>query len=591
MSFLFRNSFLLANNFVKIPAFLAPSLAPSIALRPGLSHTVALTCTPRRYSPSARTVRAATALSSSPGRRKRSKPFPASRQRASPKPRPQTAGAKPLDGDESTLLSFVKRKSDEGGVRRVFDAVKAAEEGESDQHWPPPDGPVYRNAIRFLLRADRLDLALELYHVRSHARAKRPHELPSDFRLTAAVLRAVVRSSSKRSERSEHSEQIFAHIRDDCIRLCNARSESLSQSDGRDDREKRAIEHVVDAPDHSQADSTTSQDDREGVVDADEPYDLSARYMALALFDALTSLFTERDRIQNAPAKSFQEGDLSRGAEAVRLLKRLSQTYGNSAGLTATSYNELIRLVGKARQVMLVFDILDAMKFAGVEKDGTTFEFLANAIVRQVDFVTGAVSMDTLPQPLGAEVAFVGRSNVGKSSLVNMLVNRKALAYVSGRPGKTQQFNYFVVNQRDPSSAFHLVDLPGVGYAKVPRPIQDEWKRFMIQYFRLRTSLRLVFHLIDGRHGALADDEILMTEMGKLKGAFHYVVVLTKMDKMDKQKASRKVLDTTRNALLKCGCGSDVPIVATSAQSRLGRDEMWRHLQTGLRTLQPSASR
>lgn len=485
----------------------------------------------------------------------------------------------------------MKRKCDEGGVRKVFDSVKAAEEGTSDQNWSVPDGPVYRNAIRFLLRSERLDLALELHQIRSQARVKRPRELPSDFRLTAAVLRAIIRSSPKRSQRTEHSAQIFAQLRDDCIRLCNARSELVPSGGQTDKQEGDTTKHDVNDEENSKGESMTSQNVQGSEVDADEPLDVSARYMAIALSDAMTSLFTDRDRTSSgASSKSIREDDLSRGAEALQLLKQLSRVYGENAALTVTVYNELIRLVGKARRVTLVFNILDAMKFAGVEKDGTTFEFLANATVRQVDFVTGAVSMDTLPQPLGAEVAFVGRSNVGKSSLVNMLVNRKALAYVSGRPGKTQQFNYFVVNERDPSSSFHLVDLPGVGYAKVPKPIQDEWKRFMIQYFRHRKSLTLVFHLVDGRHGALADDEILMSEMSKLRGAFRYVVVLTKMDKIDKQKVSRKVLDTTRNALVKCGCGSDVPIVSTSAQSRLGREEMWRHLQMGLQTLKSPIS-
>jgi len=103
----------------------------------------------------------------------------------------------------------------------------------------------------------------------------------------------------------------------------------------------------------------------------------------------------------------------------------------------------------------------------GAQPDAETVEFIANAAVRTVDFVTGAVSMDTLPEAL-PEACFAGRSNVGKSSLVNMVTNRKKLAFRSKTPGKTQQFNYFVVNKDEGiGSKFYLVDLPGVGYAEV----------------------------------------------------------------------------------------------------------------------------
>lgn len=261
---------------------------------------------------------------------------------------------------------------------------------------------------------------------------------------------------------------------------------------------------------------------------------------------------------------------------------------GRAEGMAVGEYNRAIRLLGKARHLEGVFTVLDLMRATAVEPDNETFEFLANAAVRQVEFVTGAVSMSTLPEPLGTEVAFVGRSNVGKSSLVNMLCNRKALAYVSGRPGKTQQFNYFLVNGKHAETQFYMVDLPGVGYAKVPKHVQDEWLRFMGQYFRHRTSLRMVFHLVDGRHGALEDDEELMRQMaacGRSRG--EYVVVLTKMDKMDKQKVKRSVLDKIEAALQRNGCGDETPIVLTSSASRLGRDEMWRHLQEVIPTRRP----
>jgi len=222
---------------------------------------------------------------------------------------------------------------------------------------------------------------------------------------------------------------------------------------------------------------------------------------------------------------------------------------------------------------------MDAMRSAKVEATHETFEFLANSAVRSVEFVKGAVSIDTLPDPLKAEVAFAGRSNVGKSSLVNMLCNRKALAKVSGTPGKTQQFNYFNVN----NDGYYLVDLPGVGYARVPKELKSEWKQFMYKYFSVRKELKVLFHLIDGRHGPLEDDEMLMDMVAQSGYTGEYVVVLTKMDKMDKQKVKSTVMKKVQDALVRNGGGDYIPIVATSAETKLGRDELWRFLQQALR--------
>ena len=116
-----------------------------------------------------------------------------------------------------------------------------------------------------------------------------------------------------------------------------------------------------------------------------------------------------------------------------------------------------------------MFVTLDLMREAGLHPDTDSYQHLGNTLVRSVDFIAGAVSMDTLPTRTLPEVCFIGRSNVGKSSLLNMVCNRKDLAYVSKRPGKTQQFNYFIVNDKS-KSTFYMVDVPGVGYAKVRPP-------------------------------------------------------------------------------------------------------------------------
>lgn len=245
--------------------------------------------------------------------------------------------------------------------------------------------------------------------------------------------------------------------------------------------------------------------------------------------------------------------------------------------------NRLIRQFGKARRMDGVFAVLDALRSTGTPRSAETYEFLAQAAVREVQFVTGAVSMATLP-PDGAvpEAAFVGRSNVGKSSLLNMVAGRRALARTSRRPGKTQQFNYFLVNGGEAANRFYLVDLPGVGYAKVPKALQAEWLSFMRAYFRHRRSLRVVFHLIDGRHGPLADDQTLMGVMASGGCAAAYVVVLTKVDKLDGARVRRRVLSRVAAALAAAGCPPDVPVLETSAETRDGRDDMWRYLQLAL---------
>jgi GTP-binding protein len=122
---------------------------------------------------------------------------------------------------------------------------------------------------------------------------------------------------------------------------------------------------------------------------------------------------------------------------------------------------------------------------------------------------------------------------VGKSSLLNMVCNRKDLAYVSKRPGKTQQFNYFLVNNRT-RNAFYLVDIPGVGYARVSVDQKDKWAMFFEDYVSERDSLRVIFHLIDSRHGPLAQDLKIMDAITqRLPHHVSYVVVLTKADKKD----------------------------------------------------------
>lgn len=429
---------------------------------------------------------------------------------------------------QQSLLAYVKKKAEGGAVRKIVMVMEETEAGTG--LWGKvglrPDAGIYRTSIRSLLNAGRTDLAINVYRMRMTARDRRPNAITVDFPLAASVVRAVLRDSKKRKMRALDSRDVFEEMKTEC-----KISRDLNPCDG-----------------HESGKSTSKK--------------ISALISVMNAFLA--------------------DGDIKRVREALGAIGQLP-IRSTDAGLPVKEYNTAIRFLGKSRLLTGVFTILDLMRASNVEPNNETFEFLANAAVRQVDFVTGAVSMDTLPDPLATEVAFVGRSNVGKSSLVNMICNRKALAYVSGRPGKTQQFNYFLVNGKDEDSQFYMVDLPGVGYAKVPRPVQDAWTDFMRQYLKYRTSLRLVFHLVDGRHGALVDDEALMSQMSASgRHNKEYVIVLTKMDKMDKQKVKQSILDKTRAALMRNGCRRDTPIVLTSASTRLGRDEMWRHLQSAL---------
>lgn len=254
----------------------------------------------------------------------------------------------------------------------------------------------------------------------------------------------------------------------------------------------------------------------------------------------------------------------------------------------------------------LAYSVLNAMSSFPSNNDDSIYEALSNCLVRRVLFVTGAVDMEGLPPADRGEAAFIGRSNVGKSSLVNMITNRKSLAYTSNTPGKTQQFNFFTVNDipgrekefkygdtvegmKDDDS-FYLVDLPGFGFAKVPDKQKQKWASFMGDYLENRKNLKVVFHLIDSRHGPIDEDANIMKQVGEtLPSNVEYVVVLTKADKNVKGNASKNgsnkpgkvsidVMNRLREVMRENKVGK-APVLLTSAENKLGRDEVWRYLR------------
>lgn len=189
--------------------------------------------------------------------------------------------------------------------------------------------------------------------------------------------------------------------------------------------------------------------------------------------------------------------------------------------------------------------------------------------IKDAKFVKGAASWSGLTTDGLPEVAFVGRSNVGKSSLINMLVGRKALARTSNTPGKTQEFNYYLIN-----NALYFLDLPGLGYAKVSKVQRDKWERLIVQYLTSREPLRLVIHLVDCRHDPTRHDQNIMASMKGVQ--VPYLIVLSKGDKLSKNKQAAAV--KRLKAVFK-QLQVEVPFVLASAKTRNGRDEIWQWIQ------------
>ena len=189
--------------------------------------------------------------------------------------------------------------------------------------------------------------------------------------------------------------------------------------------------------------------------------------------------------------------------------------------------------------------------------------------ITDVRFVKGASSWGDLMEDGWPEVAFIGRSNVGKSSLINMLVGRKALARTSNTPGKTQEFNYYAINHR-----IYFVDVPGFGYAKVSKAQRARWDRFIRRYLAEREPLRLVVHLVDSRHDPTKLDREIFEYMKG--GHTPYLIVLTKSDKISRNH-HQKTVKSVKKVLL--GFGMEVPIVLSSAEKKMGGEEILQWVQ------------
>ncbi|WP_416899778.1 MAG: ribosome biogenesis GTP-binding protein YihA/YsxC [Minwuia sp.] len=193
-------------------------------------------------------------------------------------------------------------------------------------------------------------------------------------------------------------------------------------------------------------------------------------------------------------------------------------------------------------------------------------------------FLLSVARLAQLPAPDLPEVAFIGRSNVGKSSLINALTGRKALAKTSNTPGRTQQLNFF-----DLGGQLMLVDLPGYGFAKAPKGTVDAWTRLIRDYLRGRPNLIRVNLLIDSRHGIKESDEDFMNMLDK--SAVVYQVVLTKTDKLKRGELER-LIDATE-AKLRPHVAAYPKLFATSSEKGDGLAELRAELATVARTASP----
>ena len=191
--------------------------------------------------------------------------------------------------------------------------------------------------------------------------------------------------------------------------------------------------------------------------------------------------------------------------------------------------------------------------------------------VNNVSLETVCGITSTLPENTLPEFAFAGKSNVGKSSLINALINRKALARTSAQPGKTQTINFYNVEEQ-----LYFVDLPGYGYAKVSQEIKEKWGKMIEKYLQKSKQLKLVFLLIDIRHEPSANDKN-MYEWIEYNG-FEPIIIATKLDKINRSQVAKHV------KMLRTGLGlkKETVLIPFSAETKQGKEEIWSVIESYL---------
>lgn len=185
-------------------------------------------------------------------------------------------------------------------------------------------------------------------------------------------------------------------------------------------------------------------------------------------------------------------------------------------------------------------------------------------IIKNVSLETVCGYTSKLPENTKPEIAFAGKSNVGKSSLINALMNRKALARTSGQPGKTQTINFYNINDE-----LYLTDLPGYGFAKVSQKEKEKWGQMIENYLHTSEQLRAVFLLVDIRHDPSANDKMMYEWM--VYQGFHPIIIATKLDKI-KRSQLQKQIKAIKNGL---NVEPETILIPFSAETKQGRDEIW----------------
>lgn len=185
-------------------------------------------------------------------------------------------------------------------------------------------------------------------------------------------------------------------------------------------------------------------------------------------------------------------------------------------------------------------------------------------IIKSVELETVCGITSTLPVNEKPEVAFAGKSNVGKSSLINALMNRKSLARTSAQPGKTQTINFYNVNE-----TLYYVDLPGYGYAKVPEATKEKWGRMIERYLKSSNQLKAVFLLVDIRHEPSANDKSMYDWI--VYQGFQPIIIATKLDKINRSQRDRQIKLIREGLQVTQG----TKILPFSSETKQGRDEIW----------------
>ncbi|MCK4982019.1 MAG: YihA family ribosome biogenesis GTP-binding protein [Victivallaceae bacterium] len=188
-------------------------------------------------------------------------------------------------------------------------------------------------------------------------------------------------------------------------------------------------------------------------------------------------------------------------------------------------------------------------------------------LIKSSEFITGAVDKKQFPQNNLPEIAFAGRSNVGKSSLINSLLNRRALARVGNTPGKTREINFFLINE-----AFRFVDLPGFGFAKVSKKEKARWRKYIESYLSSQRNIKAIVHVVDARHPGMENDLLMADFLNN--NELLSCIVANKVDKLKKNEITKSVREIT-------DIFGKEPILFSAVKNR-GKSELWTTLERWL---------